>query len=334
MTSIDRRELQQRDKLGRTRTVVRYKIRYRDRSGRAHSETKRRLVDAERRRAEIDLELSGGTWNDPRRGEIRFSRWAGDWLLTRHDLRPTTHARLATTLARQVPAEVRQHDVVEDHERCSSGLGGGAGGEWSVASHGPQGGVRLASMSGGGDLGSTAGTESSRRCPAAGRATEAPRFLSQTQVERLVDEMSDRYKALVLVGAYGGLRWGEAVGLTRANVDVLRSRIIVETTAIEVHGKVTLGQEPKTRRSKRTVPVARSVTRRLEQHLDEFVGAEPGALMFTARRGGPLFRSTFAREAWRPAVEAAGITGFTFHGLRHSFVAILVSAGCNVREVS
>ena len=70
--------------------------------------------------------------------------------------------------------------------------------------------------------------------------------------------------ALVLVSAYGRLRRGEAVGLTRANVDVLRSRIIVETTAIEVRGKVTLGQEPKTRRSKRTVSVARSVMRRLE----------------------------------------------------------------------
>lgn len=146
--------------------------------------------------------------------------------------------------------------------------------------------------------------------------------------------MPDQYVALVLVGAYGGLRWGEAVGLTRANIDALRSRIIVETTAIEVHGKVRLGQEPKTRRSKRTVPVARSVMRRLEQHLADHVGPEPDALVATARRGGPLFHSTFAREAWRPAVGRAGLDGFTFHGLRHSFVAILVAAGCSVREVS
>jgi integrase len=36
----------------------------------------------------------------------------------------------------------------------------------------------------------------------------------------------------------------------------------------------------------------------------------------------------------RIAVERAGLDSFTFHGLRHSFVAILVAAGCNVREVS
>ena len=31
---------------------------------------------------------------------------------------------------------------------------------------------------------------------------------------------------------------------------------------------------------------------------------------------------------------SARLDGVTFHGLRHSFVAILVAAGCNVREVS
>jgi integrase len=41
-----------------------------------------------------------------------------------------------------------------------------------------------------------------------------PRFLSQSEVGRLVEAMGDKYKALVLVGAYGGLRWGEAIGLT------------------------------------------------------------------------------------------------------------------------
>jgi len=100
---------------------------------------------------------------------------------------------------------------------------------------------------------------------------KTPRFLSQTEVERLVAEVPERYQALVLVGAYAGLRWGEAVRLTRASVDVLRSRILVRTTAVEVDGKVTLGHEPKTKRSQRAVPVARSVMRRLEEHL-----ASPG----------------------------------------------------------
>ncbi len=146
--------------------------------------------------------------------------------------------------------------------------------------------------------------------------------------------MPNRYQALILVGAYGGLRWGEAAGLTRANVDTHRSRIIVSTTAVEIGGKITLGNEPKTRRSKRSIPVARSVMRQIEDHLSDHVGKEGDALVFTAPHGGPLFRSTFSRDVWRPAVKKAKLSGVTFHTLRHSFVAILVAAGCNVREVS
>jgi hypothetical protein len=48
---IERRRLQQREASGRIRTVVHYKVRYRDATGKHHTETKTRLVDAERRKA-------------------------------------------------------------------------------------------------------------------------------------------------------------------------------------------------------------------------------------------------------------------------------------------
>lgn len=171
------------------------------------------------------------------------------------------------------------------------------------------------------------------KVPLPGEKAKTPRYLTQREVERLAGVMPEQYRALVLVGAYAGLRWGEAIGLTRGDIDVLRSRIVVENTAVEVNGTVLLGQEPKTRRSKRSVPVARSVMARIEDHLERFV-PDGDDLVFLASRGGPLFRGTFGRDVWRPAVKEAGLDGFTFHGLRHSFVAILVAAGCNVREVS
>ena len=102
MAYIERRQLEQRDKSGRTRSVVRYKVRYRDAAGKPHSETKRRLVDAERRKAEIELDVGNGLWRDPRRGEIRLEKWAAEWIQTRHDLRLTTRTRLEITLKVQV----------------------------------------------------------------------------------------------------------------------------------------------------------------------------------------------------------------------------------------
>ena len=102
MAHIERRRIERRDASGRTRTVVHYKVRYRDATGRHHSETKTRLVDAERRKAEIEVALATATWRDPRRGEVSLAEWANAWLPTRLDLRPTTWARLETTMKKQV----------------------------------------------------------------------------------------------------------------------------------------------------------------------------------------------------------------------------------------
>jgi integrase len=122
----------------------------------------------------------------------------------------------------------------------------------------------------------------------------------RVRLSALVDEMPPRYCALVLVGAYAGLRWGEAAGLRRRDIDPLRSRIRITYTAVELRGRVTLDNEPKTTRSKRSVPVARSVMRRLELHLSEFVEPTSDALVFTVPSGGPLFR------VWGRRVFAAG----------------------------
>lgn len=333
MASIQRKVIVVHDVSGRRREVVHYKVRYRDHAGREHSETKHRLVDAERRRAEIETELAGGTWRDPRRGRILLAAWAEQWVKTRHDLRATTWARLETTMGRQVLprfGEVPLDRITNTDVRAwvaemiASGL--------SPAT------VRKAVFALRQCLDAAIADNRlvlnpAQRVPLPSERSKSPRFLSQVEIERLVEEMPDQYKALVLVGAYAGLRWGEAAGLTRSAVDVLRSRVIVSRTAVEVRGKVILGQEPKTTRSKRTVPVARSVMRRLEDHLRDFVGPGPDALVFEAPGGGPLFR-VFGRRVLRPAVERAGLGEISFHGLRHSFVAILVAAGCNVREVS
>jgi integrase len=330
---IERRRLRQRDASGRTRTVVHYKVRYRDASGKHHSETKTKLVDAERRKAEIEVALATVTWRDPRRGELSLAEWGNAWLPTRVDLRLTTWARLETTMKKQVLpyfGSVALNKITNAVVRewvstlRSSGL--------SAAT------IRKAVFALRQCLAAAIADERIQFNPACAvplptERQKPPRFLSQSEVERLVDEMPRQYRALVLVGAYAGLRWGEAAGLRRRDIDPLRSRIRVTATAVQLRGRVTLDNEPKTTRSKRSVPVARSVMRRLELHLSEFVEPTSDALVFTAPAGGPLFRA-WGRAVLLPAVLRAGLDDITFHGLRHSFVAIMVAAGCNVREVS
>jgi integrase len=269
-----------------------------------------------------------------KRGEIRLSEWAAGWVQTRHDLRITTKARLVTTMHTQVLPKFGGTPLIKISNAAVRGWVAELLAAGLSAATTSKAVFALRQCLDAAVADNRLVINPASRVPLPSERLKPPRYLSQAEVERLVEETPGPYQALVLVGSYAGLRWGEAAGLTRASIDVARSRITVTSTAVEVGGKVTLGHEPKTARSKRTIPVARSVMRRLEQHLATYVGRDTDALVFTGPKGAPLFRGSFNRDVWRPAVQRAGLTAITFHGLRHSFVAILVAAGCNVREVS
>jgi integrase len=86
--------------------------------------------------------------------------------------------------------------------------------------------------------------------PAAEVEREEMRFLTPAEVTTLADAIKARYRALVLVGAYGGLRIGELAGLRRGRVDLLRGTVTVAEIVVEVRGVLHIGP-PKTRASRR-----------------------------------------------------------------------------------
>jgi len=121
---------------------------------------------------------------------------------------------------------------------------------------------------------------------------EEMRFLGPDEIARLADEIDPRYRALVLVGAYGGLRSGEMFGLRRGRVDLLRGRVDVVAIAVEVRGQFFYGP-PKTRAGRRSVPLPRFVVDELTTHC---AGLEPDDLVFPAPQGGTIRASLFRRR--------------------------------------
>jgi integrase len=170
-----------------------------------------------------------------------------------------------------------------------------------------------------------------RRVPLPKVEREEMRFLTPAEVATLAEAIVPRYRALVLVGAYGGLRIGELAGLRRSRVDLLRGTVQVAEIVVEVRGVLHVGP-PKTRASRRTVGLPRFVVEELAVHL-----GRPGdlqALVFTAPHGGPLRLPAFRARVWRPAVVAAGLDGLRIHDLRHTAVALWIAAGANPKEVA
>ncbi|MDQ2754572.1 MAG: tyrosine-type recombinase/integrase [Actinomycetota bacterium] len=116
-----------------------------------------------------------------------------------------------------------------------------------------------------------------------------------------------------------GLRWSEVTGLRVGRIDLLRRTIKI----VETNPAIGAMADTKTRSSRRTLTMPTLVADELAAHLarQNLTAADPDRLVFAAPEGGRLIATNFNQRDWQPALKAAGITGFTFHGLRHSSVA-------------
>ena len=158
------------------------------------------------------------------------------------------------------------------------------------------------------------------------------RFLTTSEVDRLAAAMDPRYRAVVLLAAYGGLRAGELFGLRAKRVDVLRRQVAIAETVVDVGGHLHFGP-PKTRAGHRSVPLPRVASEPLGEHLATFART-PEDLVFTAPEGGPVSLNVWRRRFWVPATKAAGLGHLRPHDLRHTAVALWIAAGAHPKEVA
>ncbi|MCP4961772.1 MAG: tyrosine-type recombinase/integrase, partial [Actinomycetia bacterium] len=84
----------------------------------------------------------------------------------------------------------------------------------------------------------------------------------------------------------------------------------------------------------RTIDMPDRLGAELAAHIESYgIQQQPGRLLFVDSAGGPIRRSNFRKRVLVPALEATGIEGFTFHGLRHSAATQWVAAGIDLRTV-
>jgi len=127
-------------------------------------------------------------------------------------------------------------------------------------------------------------------------------FLTREEFARLYSLIPGRYQPLVLLLVGTGMRWGEATALTVADID-LDGRQARVRQAWKHTGSSTVHElgPPKTRRSRRTVPLQPQVVEAIRPLIE---GRKPGAFVFTNERGGPVRSRSFWGRTWRPAVHA------------------------------
>ena len=150
---------------------------------------------------------------------------------------------------------------------------------------------------------------------------------------------TDRLYAAYLLMIGLGLRRGEVLGLRWTDVDLDARVVRVRRTLQRVNGEI-LFSEPKTPRSRRTVPLPRTCVAALRWHRlrqqAECASAgrswDPGGLVFATRAGRPVEPRNFNRSVYA-VCDRAGIRRIRVHDLRHTCASLLLARGVDARTI-
>ena len=159
--------------------------------------------------------------------------------------------------------------------------------------------------------------------------SERGRFLSAAQ-ESFYGTL---YRTLVDTG----LRPGEACALRWTDVDLERGAITVQRAVTRGEGGAAVLAEPKTAKSRRTVPLLGGLREELLRHLDwqRDRNLDGAGFVFTNQEGRMLHPWTFSTRDLDRTLARAGIKkAVTLYSLRHTFATLHVAAGTPLKVVS
>jgi integrase len=149
-----------------------------------------------------------------------------------------------------------------------------------------------------------------------------------------------RYHPVLALIVATGLRRGEALALRWDRVDLDAGTLRVAVTLGRV-GRALVISEPKTARSRRTVPISPAVVTMLRKHRTiqkaERLRAgnqwQESGLVFTTELGAAI-EPGVVLHAVEVAAKTAGVEGVGVHTLRHSAAVGWLEAGVHIRAVA
>lgn len=326
-----------RREFGRIRQLPsgRYQARYPGADGvlRPAPHTFARKKDAADWLAEIQTELRRDEWINPDAGRVLFREYATAWVAER-DLADTTRERydfalrkhLLPTFGNSEVARIREASVrTWRKERQDAGVG-----QSSIAKA-----YRLLHAI----LNTAVDDGLIRRNPCRIKGASADRspereVVTLDQVFRILDAIPARYRALVLLGTFASLRFGELASLRRHAVDLGSAEIWVRKSQAELRGGRLVEKDPKSAAGRRAVAIPSMIVPELREHLARF--AEPGreGRVFVGPKGGRLRRRNFLR-VWARTLDSVGLGDLDvhFHDLRHTGNQLAAETGATTREL-
>ncbi|OXS33067.1 tyrosine-type recombinase/integrase [Streptomyces sp. XY006] len=320
---------------GRVRKLPsgRYQARYLGPDGqlRPAPHTFRTKKDADDWLADKQTELRRGDWHDPDAGKVAFGEYAAAWVKER-ELTSTTRQLYGSLLRHHLEPAFGSVNVAEISPPLvrrwrADKLASGTGPTTVAKAY-----ALLRAI-----MGTAVADQMIRRnpCTIKGASTvhtpERPTATVQ-EVYDLADAMQPRYRALVLMAGFLGLRWGELIGLHRRDIDLDHGTVRVRRAVAELFNGQREIKAPKSAAGKRTVSIPAAIIPDIREHLERYAEAGADGRVFLGAKGATPRRNHFNR-LWRKACSDAGIKDLHFHDLRHTGNTLAASTGASTREL-
>ncbi len=287
-------------------------------------ETFKTKTDANLYLATVDSDITRQSWKAPLKSELSLAAYAPRWLKNRDDIKATTRDLYESQLRLHILPPLGRYRL----EAITPGLIA----TWNREMKSK--GSTVAAQSyrllrtllnhaiSEGLLASNPRTLRNAGIPKVKREEVMPEVW---EIEKIMENTPERYRALVGILAWGGLRIGEALALTRdsfnSNSGVLHNGVRVYRIS---NGRIDL-DTPKSERSIRDIVLPDSVRLELIEHLERFTKPGSQAFIFEAHKGGYLSASTF-REIFIAARERAEVRSVIYvHSLRAFSATIATS---------
>jgi len=323
-----------------------YVARYRDPAGREHSKSFRTRAEAKAFLNSVENAKQRGEWSDPAGAKLRFEDYSGQYLAGITHVRPGTKLKIEGHLRNQIlpvfgrlplgairPTDIRSWIAALQEDGLAPATIAGIYRTFSKI-------MKTAVIDGLISRSPCIGIDLPKQT-----SHQEMKFLEPAQVEALADAIEPRYRALIFMAAYTGMRWGELAALRVRRLNLLKGTVDVSESLAEINGHFHI-QPPKTGKP-RTISLPRSLSEMLGEHIGHYPSED--GFVFSSPEGKPLRRNFYSRN-YLPALIASGLDPelclctnrqcqkrhrpiYRFHDLRHTCAALLIAQGAHPKEI-
>lgn len=161
------------------------------------------------------------------------------------------------------------------------------------------------------------------------------------QLIKLLYNEPIKYRVLIMICIYSGLRRGEVLGLEWSKIDFDNKILTIEKTINYTKSKGIYEKEPKTDNGIRKIAFSdtiKDILLEYKEWQEEYINTynelyyDSGKL-FTQHNGKPMSPDT-PSQWFAKFIAKNNLLPITLHGLRHSNASILIASGLNLRTIS